>query len=320
MRTWIYLINPFLGRKIRPRRLLEIAIFLKNVFLFEKDTNAAINAEFVKLMLIFEPFQSAIEALLGSKGTSLGETERFNQEMENLPDNLRKWDNAIKVHFDEDTPEHRILFPHGRSDIYKGKLIDQFSKLVVLRDQLAHYPALSAVQDLVDTFCSLLLSLQDTKSASYTGNSAASLDLDTKRIALGVEMYRILGFLIEKNAANPTNVEHYFPLNLLRTQTSDDEGGEEEAYSKVYAPSTSGPADISFSPDDRLLLTLTGDAAMKYWGAVDPADEMPPTAVLLQPGDSVEVTATSLGAPVAKYLMFANEDTVLEGVVEIVLL
>ena len=319
MKTWTYLINPFLVQRLTNKMLLEIGKSLKAALAGENAGGANIGAMLATFLVVFVPYETEYVSLAQSKGTSVGETERFNQQLTMLPEKLRHWEYIIRGVFDEKTPEYLIFFPGGRSKIYRGSLTSQFTKLQVLSNQLAKYPALAVVHTEVDAYCTSLLALQGNKVGTYTANDETSLSLEEKRIALGVEMYSILGKLISKFAADPTKVEHYFPLNLLRSSVKQPANGD-EAYTLTIAAGTTEVADISFSPDDTLLISNTGDVPVYYYGAVTATQPAPATAILIAAGDEAEVTAASLGAPANRFLLLVNKDADTDGEVEITLI
>lgn len=319
MKDWTYQINPFLKTRISNRALLEIGNFLKAVLTNESVTDADVRAMLATFLAVFDPYSAEYVSLSQSKGASVGETERFNQLLAELPDRLRKWERVILNVFDVGTPENLILFPGGRSKIYRGSLTEQFTKLQVLDSQLAQHTELATVHSEVDAYCTSLLALQGNKVGKFTVNDQTSLSLEAKRTALGTEMYSILGKLISKYAAKPTMIGHYFPLSLLRTPGKQQANGD-EAYTLTVAAGTTVVADISFSPDDTLLIANTGDVPVYYYGAATATQPAPANAAVISAGDEAEVTAVSLGAPANRFLLLVNKDVAADGEVEITLI
>ncbi len=99
-----------------------------------------------------------------------------------------------------------------------------------------------------------------------------------------------------------------------------DNAAADVAYTLTVPAAGTAAAEISFSVDDTLLISNTGDVSVYYYGATIGSQPAPATAIEIAAGDEAEVTAASLGAPSNRYLMFVNKDADTDGEVEITLI
>ena len=99
---------------------------------------------------------------------------------------------------------------------------------------------------------------------------------------------------------------------LKKTKREDD-----TVYTLTLSPNSNKAADISFSVADSLLLTKTFTIPLYYYGAATTDAAVPTTLKEILPDEEIEVTAVSLGAPANKFLLFLNNDSQIEGEVEI---
>jgi len=116
----------------------------------------------------------------------------------------------------------------------------------------------------------------------------------------------------------PEKIKLFFDTSLITPHKPKQEG--DSGYVLSIPPLESKVADISFSPDDKLLISNNSNISVFYYGAAT-ADEQPKTSPIeITAGDEAEVTALSLGAPANKFLIFVNKDNSLEAEVEIMLI
>lgn len=315
MKTWSYLQNPFLIVKMSFRKLYAIAQYLK-ARLLNRQSDPVISQLHEDFLTPYDDYVAEYNKWAETRDTSKSETLRFNLELDKLPAKLRNWENRIAIQYEENTPEYMRLFPGGRSKIYAGSLIDQFTKLQNLAIKLADYPALAPVQTEVDTFCQGLMLLQVSKDENISDKGSASVELKQAFIRLGKAMFVVLLKLIIKYVDDTLQVEYFFPMHMLRSKPAGEP--EEEAYKLPVPPASIQVADIGFSVDDVFLVRGTGEATLECWGAVNATDPKPAITITIAPGEDVEITAAQLGAPDAKYMMFGNSDEALEGEVEII--
>jgi hypothetical protein len=315
MRTWLYLINPFLSKNISFRKLYAVAQYLKSR-LMNRQSDPVLAQLHEDFLIPYDAYVVEYNKSAESRDTSKSETMRFNLELDKLPAKLRNWENRIAIVFDETTPEYLRLFPGGRSKIYTGSLIDQFTKLQNLAAKLADYSSLATVQTEVDTYCQGLMLLQVSKDENISGIGTASAELKSAFTTLGRMMFIVLCKLIVKYIDDTTQVEYFFPMHLLRSKPAGEP--EEEIYKLPVPPASIQDADLGFSVDDVFMVRNTGEAPLECWGAVTTISPKPEITIAIAPGEEVEITATQLGAPDAKYMLFGNSDAALEGEVEIV--
>lgn len=316
---WVYFRNPFLKQSLSLFNQRASARHTMEMLNAERSGDPVLESLFVKLNPVLQDFESKFTTREDGKDISLGATLDFNNKMVDLRKISRKWEQKIVLVFDVDTSEYKILFPNGRSALYTGKIAERLDRINGLHNKLLLYPALSVVAEEVETFYSEILALQAAKISQYNGVTGVSLELQQAARELGITMFSIYGSLVAKYAATPETIEHFFLMTVLRVKTREEEE-EENIYSLSIPVLGKVIASLSFSVDDKFLITNVGEGSVFYYGAVNSTDDPPSAPIEIPSGAEVQVTALSLGAPDAKYLIFINNDAVNQGEVEITMI
>ena len=111
----------------------------------------------------------------------------------------------------------------------------------------------------------------------------------------------------------------YFDQSIITPRKHADDSTD-EAYILSIPAAGIASADVSFSVDDTLLISNTGDVPVAYYGAATASQPAPATAITIAANNEAEVTAASLGAPANRFLLFVNKDAETDGEVEITLI
>jgi hypothetical protein len=267
----------------------------------------------------FKPLQgeyvTAYNAWISEKNKREGETLRFTSKMAELNDQkIKQWDIAVQSKYMEGTPEYKAIFTNGRSVFRQGTYETRIAQLGALRDTLADYPSLATLQAEIGTFYDEILAIRNVQQGTEQTVSQASDNLEQARIELTKMMYSNLGFLMYKYYENPSEVEGFFDLSLLRSSaTVNGNIPPEPLTGTVEKESTATIMEGGFDSNTLFHIINTGGTSLKFYTAKLPSDPVPGSAIELVPGEETDVYASELGAETNLFLMAFNPDLVNAG-------
>jgi len=255
-------------------------------------------------------------------GAGKSSTFTVNQIIDECIDISRKLNAMAVIKFDKISSEYLEGFPHGFAEIQN---ITQAAFKPVAQRTLAFAKKYKTElgQEYVDKLEDILLRWDEKLNKREEVNTNAQTTrpaFETLWNKLCIQLQKNLYTILLANYDNTDVLFTYFDETLVnfRHHTSDDT--PDETYKLTIAPNTSKTANISFSPDDTLLIINNGIKPIFYYGAAT-ADEQPKTAPIeIAAGDEAEVTALSLGAPANRFLILQNKDGAETAEVEIALI
>jgi hypothetical protein len=197
----------------------------------------------------------------------------------------------------------------------EGTYEEKVNRLQSLGLTLADYPALVATKTDVDNYYRDTLGIRNVQTVHDELVKVASDVLEQKRIVCAEVLYANLGVLMDKFKDDPSLIEKFFDLTLLRTYISDngDEPVPEPVVGKVASLQSAIMREGNFDASSLLAVNNTGKTILKLYSAKLPTDPVPGTTVDLLPGEEVEVFASDLGADTNMFLMVFNPDEINEG-------
>jgi len=267
----------------------------------------------------FKPLQgeyvTAYNAWISEKNKREGETLRFTNKMAELNDQkIKQWDIAVQTKFMDGTPEYKAIFTNGRSAFRQGTYETRIAQLGALNDTLAAYPALATLKTEIGTFYNEILAIRNVQQGTEKLVSTATERLELARISLMRMMYSNLGFLMYKYYENPSEVEGFFDISLLRsTITVNGEIEPEPKTGTVEKEATATIMEGGFDSNTLFHIINTGGTSLKFYTAKLPTDPVPGSAMELVPGEETDVYASELGAESNLFLMAFNPDLVNAG-------
>ncbi len=220
-RSWIYANNVFLNQTAGSQK--------KALTLFE-DTfsklSAGANADRT-LQPIVASFQTSYENyqdLTAQKNKAQnfyeGHTRRFENELETIGLELRRWEGAVRAVYVEDSAEERMIFPNKRSPFLAGSYESRLNAIKTLALSLEDFAPLTQVQADVKSFYTGI-ALTRKKQQEHEGtNDRLSGDLETQRVATCWVLYGILGQLMHRFQHQSDRICDFFDLSLLRSTSA----------------------------------------------------------------------------------------------------
>jgi hypothetical protein len=315
-REYFRLNNPFIigsGRSFS--NMLEQGNF-NMVVLKANQSNAKVNERFLLTEPLAFKYSEKYANWLNIKAQSMGNTQGFAELKDTMSMRIKKWNHAITGFYEEGTSTYNKLMPNGRSELYRGSQEQIKVKIAAFRKELINYPDLQVVYNEVNDFEVILNSTHETKQISQDTIDIASKELEQAYQALGEMLFSNLLNLTDIFIKDTSVVKDYFIFRLLRSPKKQNDA--EQGYILAIPELSKKAADISFSPDDTLLINNNGEKPIYCYSATT-ADAPEPTTLLeIAAGDQLEITAIDLGAPANKFLIFVNKETT-PAEVEIVL-
>lgn len=314
-RTWLYLYNPFLSEKISDIVLYQIADYLLNI-LENEQADPEIKEWLTKLQPFLLKFKESFHLYHAVKGISIGETQRFNDLMDMIPDKLHEWIHDIEGVIKYDSVEFKGLFSKGKSVFYEGSIDSRLNKIKELGINLALYPALLEVAEKVNLFYNDLTLSKTKKVNKFDDINQGSYKTKTYHKDLAEILYYILGRAIAKFYKTPDEIERFFKSNLIRSKSVNN--NKTNAYLLEISANSSAVADFILKAGKTYLIRNTGSTSL-FFGGITSINDVPDQATLseLIAGSEIQITSQSLGFPQKNLIYFLNKDTSEDGEVEI---
>ena len=217
-RMWLYLNNTFevntAGSNVK---MLSIATDTHSKLQAQVSDNAiaAIMASYNPVYQAYRQICSNYDAVAGSKQGNTLNLEILLKD--NLPEEIRKWEGAVRSVHVEDSPAEKAIFPNKRKPFLDGTYEDRLLAVNTLYDKLNTDSNFSTLAPQVQSFYNLLLSARDSQQQEEGTLGLLSNTREQQRILMAIELYGALGALMNKYKATPENVAGFFDLSLLRT-------------------------------------------------------------------------------------------------------
>lgn len=225
IRPWIFLSNTF---EVQTRgsnvKMLSIAT----------DTDAKLENEnadpdILDLYNLFHPIYDNYKQVCINydmiEGNYGGGTQAFEDLMDTMPTVLRSWEGPIRAVYFEDTPEEKAIFPKKRTPFLQGTYEDRLSAIGTLSQKLSTIPALNATYLNVSSFYTMALSTRLAQQQDEGALGQVSDLREQERILVAQALYGVLGGLMLKFRAMPTDIERFFDLELLRSKGAGQVSG-----------------------------------------------------------------------------------------------
>jgi hypothetical protein len=133
----------------------------------------------------------------------------------------------------------------------------------------------------------------------------------TLRAVLERQLWLDVLDLAKEYVGNPTEGMKFFDQSIIRKwkKGSKTNGKQQVVYTgEVDAETKLTIVEKEFAETQKFNIENSGETVLHIYLAAAPADEVPTTAIILQPGDEGEYTALQLGAKGNKFLMVYNPD------------
>lgn len=158
----------------------------------------------------YDLFEAARVAHASQSGIQVGNVLSFKQILEGMPVDVKKWQTAIELVYDEGSIRWVELFPKGKATLNRGKQQNRVNAVKTLLTTIGTDASLAAVKIVIQTFYTAMLLAYGTKGTSKESTITDSTAVETARIALCDEIEGNYGLLINAYKANPALAAKYF--------------------------------------------------------------------------------------------------------------
>lgn len=312
---------PFKGVEVGRTLFAQfVKIFIERLIAAANPVYAAIIGE---LQAAFSVMFGDITKHHQNMNLQISETLAVKEIIQRFRELIDDFESAVKLKFKKKSKEYLECFPHGITEYKRAALHD----ILIMMNQ-AEFLADKYKNDLGPTF------LADFNDQRIKFESERDLQLETIGSVKGIIpdyeiqqenmiklLYKGMLIILLENVDHPKVMLSFFDEQLIWPKhPSGEEDGGTQPYSIIIPKNSRKVADISFSVDDKFLITLISGNSISFYPAVKPDDPPPPVPTELPEDDGVEVTGILLGAPDMKYIIFINNDPAEDGEVEVTLI
>ncbi len=231
---------------------------------------------------------------------------------------------AVVFKFHKNSVKYKECFPDGVLG-YKHNHLDEYPAKIQQALDLADKYSADLGTDIKDAFTQIKTDFNNAATLqSTTHGHVKSIipNYKAKKELIDKQILKNICTILIQNLDNPMVLTSFFdeyliyPKKKKTTTPPDDDDGE---YVLPVGMGKTVVADVSFSVDDTLIITNTGDASLQYYFAATADEEPPAEPFALAIDEEAEVKANTIGAPEKKFLIFINPSTTDNGEVEIML-
>jgi hypothetical protein len=226
----------------------------------------------------------------------------------------------ILTKFKKISAEYHEFFPNGRteySSANKGTIGPLFDQLILAFTN--HKEVLG--EELCNQFKILqarYTTARDVQQQQKENKGGALTSWDDYLSVMKDQVFHNILTIASHHRGHSERMRQYFDQSIITPHQHPSAIGDTGAYILIIPVTTTLAADILFTINDTLVVANTGDVPLFWFGAPAPDSSPPANAMLLPPGEEIEITAAMLGAPTNHYLLFSNKDENSAGEVEII--
>lgn len=317
LRKWQFVNNTFLSATEGNYELARVVfVYTHNALNSRKDDGPFWQNLFDQFDPVYLAYIEAYDNWRASSNTQQGKTVGLNQQLEALRRKVNRWIDQIDDIHPEDTPRFRELFPNLRAPFTLGRQETRISAVAQLLSNLGNEAALAAVKADVQAFYDDLILARDIQKGARSITKEGSEAVDVARQAACVELYGVLGLLMNHYRQNPDDIVAFFDLTSIRNTTQVN-----------FADSQIDPLAIefitrrTFTEEQTLILSNTGNASLLFY-LTDRKDKAPGEGqgLVVAPLTEVEVQASTLGNLDNRFLLVRNESELTNGSYEVVVM
>jgi len=257
MKTWSYLINPFLtATENSQRSMKKICNFSINA-LKAQPTDVFLAARLVILSPFVTQYNLLFDTWFNNQAAQLGQSANLKDLLIQLrSQKIRDWDIAIQVVYKSGTPQYIALLPHHRTPFQKGSQLDIMGAVSTLSLSINNDVALADVKADVDAFYILLKDAYEAQKSSIAGTGNGSDALETQRISVSTQLYSLLGLLMDYYKETPEKTGNLFDLQTIRNH-------EQSIFkSNIAANETLLAMTHTFDADEEMIFINRGKTAL----------------------------------------------------------
>jgi hypothetical protein len=312
---WSYIQNPFENGTRGNFKKAEILVADHDDKLYEVKDDEVLGPLYAR----FHPFRVGFGGLFTSLGSAYAAHEGATRATKILLRQLsglkiRSWDRDIQKAYDIDTAEYKAILPNRRKPFQTGSIEMKIQALETLIANIGDNVTLRSIKTEIITFTEQLKATRTLQQGKERIKPDLSGQLELQRLKTMIEMHRNLGSLIEIFADNPSRIEGFFQLSLLRRRTKSKDKGPANI-TVIVDPMKTVKVDVVFGDTARFwMLNYSEVPVTVFVSGEDPVAPVNP--FILAPGEEAEKNASELGPAGSRFLYFSNNNPDIKGEVE----
>ena len=217
MKRWSFLVNPFLSATessfVVMRKICNYTLNAVN----KEPTNVFMHSCYTTLTPFANEYFLSFDNWRNNKALSKGKTSNLSDLLLILrSEKIREWDIQIQVVHPHSTPEYIALLPNYRTPFQSGSQLDRMSAVNTLGIGLTDDVALATLRTEVGQFYTDLKTVHNSQVAGKSNVGIGSDSVENARINIGVELYGVLGLMINHFKTTPDSITNYFDLETIR--------------------------------------------------------------------------------------------------------
>ncbi len=314
-RLWSYLINTFeVNTRQSKKKMLD----------FANDHDARLSNYLTDpvILALYTVFHAQLlnYRSLMSKRTAVGGSQKsLTQELTSLLLQLRTtwiafWEGKVRNFFPEGSVQDTAIFPNKRKPFYEGGYDQRINAVQALKDSMEPYPQLADTMADVEEKYDLLDAAREVQRQKKSAVGANADLLEKSRKELANLMYKHLGTFMAMHYTNPTEVEKYFDLPMLRKPVNDNDsifntsGTVEGGFTMAIAL----PKKLQLNANGLFTFTNNSDLVeLQFFFSTNPSAADNTVKVTVLPNETGEGTVAEAGwSPGDTYLIVKNTGTV----------
>jgi hypothetical protein len=266
---------------------------------------------------LLTPTHTAVTALrscIGQTSTSIAQqkatTYTADESLELFVNFVKKSEAKIRDTFTKESADYIEFYPNGMKPFNK---ISKKSIDALMEQQIAAYKnhptdlppeLLGKLIQISDDYHAARGSQQSKKTQTKDKQQNWDICLETMKDQAFINLLAIA----KEYRGKPEKAILFFDTSIVAP--AKPKVTAEQGYILSIPELSSKTADISFSPDDTLLISNNGEKTIYCYSSTTADAPEPATLHEIIAGDQLEIPAIDLGAPANKFLIFVNKETI----------
>lgn len=298
-RIWIYLINTFL---VNTQKAFTKMLGIANDH--DSRLNGAISdPDILALWTVFNPlvlayrtyytaWKNAISARMSLTLTLTNSFRLLSEEW------IREWEGKVYNFFPEGSPTALAIFPQKRKPFQSGTYDERIQAVNTLAGSMGPHASLATVKADVEAKYAILLAARDEQKQAVQNATNASNQLEKSRVTVAQHLYKNLGTLMAKYFLEPTEVEQFYNLSLIRRASNESDGMFNQGSTVNPGSSLVIPVPKKFELSinaNFIIANSGGGSELQFFFADSASMAVSEQKATVLPGESVEATAGEMG-------------------------
>ncbi len=271
------------------------------------------------------PYLTAVTELTNSNKSTAVTLENQKSETRTVDDVIKEFENKItwvwpivQVVYPIGTSGYKDFFPFGKSG-YDNVTKKGIGNLLAVMINACKKHKDDFQEDLQAVFAHIeedYYTANEHQGEKKEDTVAASLAWNENWAVVKDLIQHHALRIADDNRGHPEKVKVYFDQSLITLEKHAPK--EAPVIEKLAIPVSSLKAAATMLvAGETLLITITGLATLKSYGATSPTQTAPESPMEFRNGMQIRIKTEAYGAPANQYLLFMNNDKNVEGSVEI---